>query len=195
MEPSTSMCPVLVSLPGLLAAPTLHYTSSLFFLILILVKVIILTTDALEQQHRHQIARSSLNQSVPHLTVDVRCVFDVEWKCSRGPLPFVVLQVHGSTVPLVLNFSCTCSAYFSKLPFVHKLLTVNAIGSFPNMNSHPMASVCRMTLSWANALVNKSAPLSLPLTLWYCNLRDASSHWTHNSSSGVFLPFLNPCVG
>ena len=41
-----------------------------------------------------------------------------------GPLPFVVLQVllwkssplHASTVPLVLNnFSCTCSAYFSKL--------------------------------------------------------------------------------
>ena len=48
MEPSTSMCPVLVSLPRLLAAPALHYTSSLFELILVLVKEIILTTDALE---------------------------------------------------------------------------------------------------------------------------------------------------
>ena len=71
-----------------------------------LAKVIILTTDALEQQHRHQIARSSLNQSVPHPTVDVRCVFDVDdvsTPCIGSHFArnvtsslFVVLQVHWS---------------------------------------------------------------------------------------------------
>ena len=112
MEPSTSMCPVLVSLPRLLAAPALHYTSSLFFLILMLVKVIILTTDALKQQHRHQIARSSLKQSVPHLTVDVRCVFDVEDVSlyatfpQVGPLPSCP-RVHCSTgLELLMYLVC-----------------------------------------------------------------------------------------
>ena len=48
------------------------------------------------------------------------------------------------------------------LTFALKLLMVSAIGSLLDMNSHPMASVM---LSRSSAFVNKSALLSLPLTV------------------------------
>ena len=59
---------------------------------------------------------------------------------------FVVLEVLlCKSIPVVLNRIPISIANFSMLTFPLKLLSVNAIGYLRNMNSHPIASVCRVS--------------------------------------------------
>ena len=99
------MGPVLVSRPRRQAVATMHQNSPLVSLFTIPADVIILNNNALELQHSHQTTRSSLNQSVFRVMVDVRRVFVVDDFSSRRQshcmqrLPSSVYFNHGLFFP------------------------------------------------------------------------------------------------
>ena len=78
MQPSSFMCPVLVTPPR--AAGGCRVASALTSCSMLVARaeVIILTTNALEQQNGHQVTRPSFDPSVFFVAVDVHCVFFVD---------------------------------------------------------------------------------------------------------------------
>ena len=181
------MRPARVSRTGLPAVATVHQNSTLVSLFVIRAVVNILNTSALEQQHSHHITLSFFNLSVLLVTVDIRRVLNIDdvstprvsshHECNVSPcrsslvsgLVTLALQVHYCSCIrssfFILNRLSISIANFSMLTVALKLLTANAIGSLPKVNSHCMASVCRLILSCSNDFVHMSALLSLLLML------------------------------
>ena len=123
MPPQSFMCPVLVSRTGLSAVATMHQNSPLISLFVIRAEVLFLNTNALEQQHSHQIARSPFIQSVLLVAFDVHRVLNVDGVstacvsshsvCTVSPRRsslvsgLVCFAVHVHSCPRVRSSSCS----------------------------------------------------------------------------------------